>query len=120
MKDQELNSAHRRRLILLAILTLGVAGGAAGDAIITLQRGNAPYYSAITAPQSMAPSSSIVTISETTTEQGPLAEDECSCVEGAALSEASSPLAPRRSHKRGARRHTPMRLDLCAMTAALE
>jgi hypothetical protein len=120
MKDRELDSARRSRLILLVILTVGVAGGAAADAVIALQRGNTAYGSAVALPQIAAASSPIAASSEAMLEEVLPAEGACSCVDAAVLVKAPSPLGARRGHKRGNRNEAPVRVDLCAMTAALE
>lgn len=126
MTTHNTNSASgRRRALLAACLALGILGGAAADALITLRNGT-PLVARAGLDALMSdgvdadlPPSASTTLAELSTEQQS-AVGACSCVEADNSPAARSPFAVRRVAQGGRHRAAPVVIRLCSGAATVE
>jgi hypothetical protein len=124
MANAQIQSSNLRRWPLVIALSLGVLGGAAADAVVTLrQASSAAGQAAVAALHSTAVKNLPAATAGTAVPVDAAVQEAasaCSCVDGAEVAAERSPLAPRRKHGRPSGHAVPVRTSLCAAAAVLQ
>lgn len=119
MADTQIQESRTRRWPLMLALALGLLGGAAADAVVTLRAQPAAAVPAESATSHQATAALPVSNGGWAANHAAKAETAgaCSCVEGAEFASDRSPLAPRRKSAHPTRRNAPIHADRCAAVA---